>query len=71
MLYAQRRSGIEELIADKIYDSNGIRELLAYKGIVTTILSKTYRKESIWHDPDHYRKRHLIENYFADLKQFR
>ena len=60
-----------ELIADKAYDSNSIRLLLASKGMTATIPSKTSRKEPIWHDPQSYRRRHLIENYFADLKQFR
>ena len=60
-----------ELIADKAYDSNSIRVLLASQGTVATIPSKSSRKEPIWHDKARYRKRHLIENYFADLKQFR
>ena len=60
-----------ELIADKAYDTNGIRVLLASKGMAATIPSKSSRIVPIWHDPERYRRRHLIENYFADLKQFR
>ena len=60
-----------ELVADKAYDANPIRSLLAANGIIATIPSKENRRRPIWHDPASYRTRHLVENYFADLKQFR
>ena len=65
--------GVEagELIADKAYDSNAIRMGLAALGITATIPPKRNRKEQLWYDPLSYRTRHLVENFFADLKQYR
>ena len=65
--------GIEtsELIADKAYDGNPVRLLLASQGIVATIPPPASRKIQTWYDPVSYRTRHLVENYFCDLKQFR
>ena len=66
-------SGVKtsELIADKAYDVDSIRSLLTVSGIIATIPSKSNRNIPIWHDPASYRTRHLVENFFADLKQFR
>ena len=60
-----------ELIADKAYDSDSIRLSLASAGIVATIPPRSNRTVQHWYDPVRYRTRHLVENYFADLKQFR
>ena len=60
-----------ELIADKAYDTNSIRSELAASGIIATIPSRSSRTAPIWHDPASYRTRHLVENFFADLKQYR
>ena len=45
--------------------------MLAAQGIVATIPPGVNRKIQPWYDPLRYRTRHLVENYFADLKQFR
>lgn len=60
-----------ELIADKAYDSDAIRRLLASGGMIATIPSNRARKREIPYDRAAYRTRHLVENLFADLKQFR
>ena len=60
-----------ELIADKACDSDLIRLALAAGGIVATIPSRVNRRVQYWFDPIRYRTRHLVENYFCDLKQFR
>ena len=60
-----------ELIADKAYDGNPVRLLLASQGIVATIPPTANRLIQTWYDPVRYRTRHLVENYFCDLKQFR
>lgn len=62
---------IDALIADKAFDTNAIRNRLEEKGAVTVIPSKADRKEPIPHDVDMYRWRHLVENYFAKIKEFR
>ena len=60
-----------ELIADKAFDSDPIRLALASGGIVATIPPRVSRRVQHWYDPIRYRTRHLVENYFCDLKQFR
>ena len=61
----------DEVIADKAYDTDAIRKLLADNGIVATIPSRKLRRAPIPHDEESYRARHLVENLFADPKQFR
>jgi transposase len=60
-----------ELIADKAYDSDPIRLALASDSVVATIPPRVNRRVQHWYDPIRYRTRHLVENYFCDLKQFR
>lgn len=69
--------GIEtrELIADKAYDTNIIRYALAEQGIKVTIPPRRSvggrPRFQFPYDKESYRTRHLVENLFADLKQFR
>ena len=60
-----------ELLADKAYDSDPVRLLLASMGIIATIPPKSNRREPPYHDVQSYKGRHLVENAFADAKQFR
>ena len=64
-------SEIDELLGDKAYDTNAVREMLAEMGIEVTIPSKSNRKVPIPHDRYSYKGRHLIENLFVDIKHFR
>ena len=64
-------SQIEELLADKAYDTNSVREMLAEMEIEITIPSKSNRKAPIPYDKYTYKGRHLIENLFGDIKHFR
>ena len=59
------------VIADKAYDSDKIRESLAAIGIIAVIPSKSNRRHPYPLDKDAYKTRHLVENYFAKIKQFR
>ena len=59
------------LIADKAYDTNSLRSLLAAKGIEAVIPSIRRRKPLIPHDIIAYRDRNLIERMYARLKDFR
>ena len=61
----------DELIADKAYDTNAIRQLLASQGIAATIPPKANRKVLYEYDRESYKTRHRVENIFVDLKQFR
>ena len=62
----------ETLIADKAYDADGrVLDPLAVAGKAAVIPSKANRKIHRDHDKDLYKARHLIENFFAKLKQYR
>lgn len=61
----------EALLGDKAFDNNTIREDLDRRGAEAVIPSKADRKQAIPHDKDKYRWRHLIENYFSKIKEFR
>ena len=58
-------------MADKAYDTNAVREMMAEMGIDATIPSKSNRKVQIPHDRYSYKGRHLVENLFSDLKHYR
>ena len=60
-----------EVLADKAYDTDKIRASLAAEGIIATIPPKVNRRQKPWYDPLSYRRRHLVENLFVDMKQFR
>ena len=62
----------EAVIADKAFDAEGrVREPLARAGKTAVIPPKANRKAPPTYDKDLYQARHLIENFFAKLKQFR
>ena len=63
--------GARYLIADKGYDADGLRRLLRDQGVVPVIPGRRGRKRTIRHDERRYRDRHLIENAFCRLKDFR
>ena len=60
-----------ELLADKAYDSDAARLLLASLGIIPTIPSRSNRLTPVHYDVESYKARHLVENAFADVKQYR
>ena len=62
---------ITRLIADKAYDTNRLRSLLAERGIEAVIPSIARRKPPIPYNREAYRQRNLIERMFARLKDFR
>jgi transposase len=62
---------IGALIADKGFDSDALRQELDARGATAVIPPKANRARTIACDFAMYRWRHLIENFFCDLKQFR
>ena len=66
-------SGIDfgALLGDKAFDADWLRADLDARGAVAVIPPKASRKSLIHCDRAMYRWRHLIENYFAKLKEFR
>ena len=61
----------EALIADKAYDSNDLREQLQARGAMAVIPPKANRVAAIEYDSEMYKWRHLVENFFCNLKHFR
>ena len=62
----------DALLADKAYDADErVRDVLQAQGIEPVIPSKSNRPEPIDYDHHLYKARHLIENFFAKLKQYR
>jgi transposase len=59
------------VIADKAYDSNSLRQLIADAGMLAIIPSNRSRKVLIPHDADLYKTRNRIERCFNKLKHFR
>jgi transposase len=60
------------LLADKGYDADRrVLQLLEQAGKTAVIPPKANRKQQREYDRDLYKARHLIENFFANLKQFR
>jgi transposase len=60
------------LIADKAFDAEArVIQPLAAAGKIAVIPPKANRRLSRDFDRDAYKARHLIENFFAKLKQFR
>lgn len=60
------------LIADKAFDADErVRKPLAEAGKAAVIPPKSNRRQPLGFDKYLYKTRHLIENFFAKLKQFR
>lgn len=59
------------LIADKAYDANSLRRLLAEGDAKAVIPSTSSRKRPIPYDRIAYRRRNRIERMFSRLKDFR
>jgi transposase len=62
----------EFFLADKAYDADArVLDILEAKGIVAVIPPKSNRIIQRDYDKEIYKTRHLIENFFCKLKQFR
>ena len=59
------------LLGDKAFDADWLRTELDARGAAAVIPPKASRKAVIPCDQAMYRWRHLIENLFAKLKEFR
>ncbi len=61
----------DALLADKGFDNDALRAELDRRGAAAVIPPKSNRETVIPGDFDMYRWRHLVENFFCDLKQNR
>ena len=61
----------KELVADKGYDSNDLRQWLAERGTKAVIPPKKHRKVKLELDAAIYRQRNVIERMFCRFKDWR
>ena len=61
----------DAVLADKAYDSNALRALIAAMDAEAVIPSNRCRKAAIPHDAIVYKHRNRIERCFSKLKHFR
>ena len=61
----------DALLGDKAFDVDWLRAELNERGASAVIPPKANRKQQIAYDKDMYGWRHLVENYFAKIKEFR
>ncbi len=67
----ERAGRMRYLLGDKGYDADRLRRSLRENGAVPVIPGRRNRKRAIRYDKNRYRSRHLIENAFCRLKDFR
>jgi transposase len=61
----------DALLGDKAFDIDWIRAEINNRGALAVIPPKANRKHPILCDLAMYRWRHLVENFFCNLKEFR
>lgn len=66
-----RGLSFDALRADKAFDADWLLQDLDQRGATAVIPLKANRKIQCDHDMEVYKWRHLEENYFAEIKEFR
>lgn len=61
----------DAILADKAFDSNWIIEDMNERGAQIFVSQRPKRKEPLQIDEEIYKWRHLIENFFGKLKEFK
>jgi transposase len=61
----------DALLADKAFDSNWIIDEMNARGTLICISQRPQRLEPLEIDMELYKSRHLIENFFCKLKDFK
>jgi transposase len=61
----------DAILADKAFDSNWIIAEMNDRGAAICISQRPQRKVPLQIDLELYKKRHLIENFFCKLKEFK
>lgn len=67
----ERAGRMRHLLADKGYDADRLRGAVREVGAVPVIPGRRNRKSAIRYNKLRYRGRHLIENAFCRIKDFR
>ena len=66
-----RGVSFDALLADKAFDADWLLQYLDQRGATAVIPPKANRKIQRDFDTEVYKWRHLVENYFAKIKEFR
>ncbi len=61
----------DAFLGDKAYDADWLRTLLRDRKIEAVIPARAKRLHPAPHDEDKYKWRHLIENFFQKIKEFK
>ena len=61
----------DALLADKAFDANWIVDEMNERGALICISQRPQRRKPLKIDPVMYEWRHLVENFFCNLKDFR
>lgn len=67
----ERAGRMRYLLGDKGYDADSLRRSLREAGAIPVIPGRRNRTRTIRYDKQRYRDRHLVENAFCRLKDFR
>ena len=59
------------MLADRAFDADWLRNALAERGIAPVIPPRKNRKHPADYDEEMYKWRHLIENFFQKIKDYR
>ena len=61
----------DAFLGDKAFDANWLHDELGKRSVSAVIPSKANRKRQVPHDNEVYKWRHLVENYFPKIKEFK
>jgi len=67
----ERARPMRYLMGDKGYDADDLRRHLRKAGTVPVIPGRCNRKRTVRYDKARYKERHLVENAFCRIKDFR
>ncbi len=59
------------LIGDRAFDADWLIEAIGDSGAMAVIPARRHRTVPRHHDPEMYKWRHRIENFFARIREFR
>ena len=62
---------LRALLADKAFDADWLKQHLLAQGCQVVIAQKANRRAPLQIDMEVYKWRHLIENFFCKLKEFK
>lgn len=66
-----RGLSFDAILADKAFDSNWIIDEMNERGALICISQRPQRKAPLAIDEEMYKWRHLVENFFCKLKEFK